>query len=270
MKEKAGTARRVVMVLCMAWSATGHADLMLSGHSTASAFNMPMSSQEQVWIGNTQVRRDFTDRGRAYTHLFDLGKKQVAIIDHFTRVAEMHSLITLDSTTQASAPTDELKLKFEPTGNTSKLQNWLCKEHDLSASVPALLGNERTIFHLKGKVWIANDVPEQEEVKGLVSAAKKPDFFLAIPQLAQIAPAYSRVMNEILRKIAPRGLPCAGEMEASYEGNGPMANLARKLPSKASVRFQQFSSEPIKPEMFVIPAGYRLVQKQLPAMGMPR
>lgn len=254
----------------MFWSAASHADLMLSGNSTASAFNMPLSSQEQIWIGTAQVRRDFTDRGRAYTHLFDLGKKQVVMIDHFTRVAEITSLTALDAATQASAPSDDLKLKLEPTGNISMLQNWTCKEHDFAASVPTVLGNEQTVFNLKGKIWIASGVPEQAEVKALVNAAKKPDFFITIPQLAQVAPAYSRIMNEILRKVVPIGLPCAGEMQASYEGSGPMANLARKLPSKASLRFQQYASEPIKPEMFAIPAGYRLMQKSLPATGMPR
>lgn len=262
--------QRATLVLLLAFSAISHADLMLSGHSTASAFNMPSSSQEQIWISNTQVRRDFTDRGRAYTHLFDLSKKQVVVIDHFTRMVEIHNLSTLDSTTQASAETDALKFKLAPTGNTSMLQSWVCKEHDLSASVQAMLGSEATVLNLKGKIWLASDVPEQAEVKGLVGAAKTADFFLTIPALAQVAPAYSQVMNEIFRKIAPKGLPCAGEMSASYEGNGPMANLARKLPTKAGVRFQQFSSAPIKPEMFAIPAGYRLMQKPLPAMGLQK
>lgn len=249
-------------------STQSHADLMLSGQSVTGAFGMPLSSQEQIRVHETSVRRDFTDRGRAYTHLFDLAKKQAFVIDHFTRIAEIHDLAGLDASTEASAPAEGLKMKFEPTGNARPLQSWSCKEHELEASIPARLGNEQTVFHLKGKIWIASNVPEQAAIKELASAAKKPDFFLAIPTLAKMAPAQSRIMNEAIRKLASKGMPCAGEIEGSYEGNGPMVNLAKKLPTKVSINFQQFSTDPIKPEQFVLPAGYRVMQRAMPPMGL--
>lgn len=243
------------------------ADLALTGHSAIDAFGMPLSSQERVWVRGTAVRRDFTDRGRAYTHLFDLSARQAMIVDHFTRTAEVHDLAALDAATEASTPSASLKLRFEPTGNARPLQTWTCREHELEASVPTRLGIEETLFHLKGRIWLARDVPEQAAVRALVDAAVKPDFFLAVPAVARMAPAYSRVMSEILRKLAPQGLPCGGEIAGSHEGSGPMANLARKMPSRVSLNFQQFSAEPIKPELFVLPAGYQKVMVRLPAPG---
>lgn len=264
-------ARHVVAALVAMLGAGGsaHADLMLSGHSVTGAFGMPVSSQEKIWIQGTSVRRDFNDRGRSYTHLFDLAKKQVIVIDHFTRFAEAHDLAGLDESTEASAPADGLKMEFESTGNVKPLQGWKCREHELSASIPARLGNEQSVFNLRGKIWLASNVPEQSAIKALVAAAKKPGFFLAVPALAKMAPAQSRVLNETIRRLASRGLPCGGELEGSYEGNGPMVNLAKKLPSKMSIDFQQFSTEAIKPDMFVLPAGYRLVQRTLP-VGAPK
>lgn len=248
------------------WAAGASADLVLYGHSMTGAFGMPLSSQEQIWIRNTTLRRDFMDRGRAYTQLFDLAKKQAIIIDHFTRVAEVHDLASLDARTEASAPADALKLRFEPTGNARSLQHWTCKEHAIAASMPARLGNEETVFHLKGTLWLASGVPEEGAIKGLVNQAKKPDFFLGIPAMANVTPAQSRMVSEIIRKLATRGLPCAGELDGSYEGSGPLVNLARKMPTRFSITFQKFSSEPIKPEMFVVPAGYQQVQRPLPPM----
>jgi hypothetical protein len=255
-------------VAALAWAAAAHADLVLSGYSVTTAFNMPLSSQEQIWIRDTLVRRDFMDRGRAYTHLFDLSKKQALIIDHFTRVAELHDLKALDATTEASAPASGVKLKFEPTGNARPLQNWSCKEFTIAASMPTRLGSEEAVFHLKGVVWVASGVPEEAAIKALVSEAKKPGFFLGIPAVANVTPAHSRMMNEIIRKLAVKGLPCAGEVESSYEGTGPMVNLARKMPSKASVTFQKYSAEAMRPEMFVVPPGYQFVKRPQSLMPM--
>lgn len=238
--------------------------LQLLGQSQTGAMGMPLTSQERVWLTDLSIRRDFTDRGRAYTHLFDLEKKQAVIIDHFSRTAQVHDLAGLGASTEASAPGDGLKMKLELTGNARPLQSWNCKEHELAASIPARLGNEETIFHLKGKIWLASGVPEQVAIKNLVGAAKKPGFYLGIPALAKISPAYAQVMNELLRKMAPKGLPCAGELEGNYEGNGPMANLARKMPNKGSFAFQQYSAENIKPDTFAVPPGYRLMQSAQP------
>lgn len=250
------------------------ADLALSGHSVIDAFGTPLSSQERIWVRGTAVRRDFSDRGRAYTQLFDLGTRQVTIVDHFTRTAEVHDLTALDAATETTTPAASLKLRLEPTGNSRRLQNWTCREHVLEASVPTRLGAEETLFHLKGRIWLARDVPEQAAVRSFVAAAARPDFFLAVPAVARVAPAYSRVMSEMLRRLAPEGLPCGGELTGSHEGTGPMATLARKMPSRVSVSFLQFSSEPAKPETFALPAGYQKVMTRLPmpmsgAPGIP-
>lgn len=244
--------------------APARADLALTGHSVIDAFGTPLSSQERVWVRGTTVRRDFTDRGRAITHLFDLATRQAMIVDHFTRTAEAHDLAALDAATEASAPTGRLKLSFEPTGATRPLQKWTCREHVLEASVPTRLGNEETVFHLSGRIWLAQGVPEQAAVRELVEATARPGFFLAVPAIARIAPAYAQVMSQMLRKLAPQGLPCGGEVAGRHEGNGPMANLARKLPSRVSLEFREFSAEPLKAELFILPPGYQKVPVRLP------
>lgn len=234
----------------------GHADLTLSGYSAAGAFGMPMSSQERIYIHDTQIRRDYVDRGRYFSHLFDLARHRVAVIDHASRQMELHDLNALQAATEVNAPANSMKLAMDATGQVRPLRNWNCAAYRLSASVPTRLGNEETVFHLNGVVWVASDVPEQAEVRHLVKLARQPDFFVGIPAVARITPAQSQLFSEIIRKLAPKGLPCACDLEASYEGSGPMVNLARKMPTRLNIAFQDYSSEAIKPEMFNLPAGY--------------
>ncbi|TCJ15270.1 hypothetical protein EZJ19_07475 [Parasulfuritortus cantonensis] len=246
-----------LLLLALAlWPAFGEADLTLSGYSAAGAFGMPLSSQEHIYIHDTLIRRDYVDRGRYFSHLFDLAKHRVAVIDHAARQIEMHDLNNLQATAEVSAPAAGMKLAMERTGQTRPLRTWNCEAYRLTASIPARLGNEETVFHLNGLVWVASNVAEQAEVKGLVKLARQPDFFLGIPAVAKVTPAQSQLFSEIIRSLAPKGLPCACELEASYEGNGPMANLARKMPTRLNIAFQDFTGAALKPELFNLPAGY--------------
>lgn len=243
------------------WPLAGQADLTLTGYSVTGLTNLPLSSPEQVQIQKTLVRRDYVDRGRAYTHLFDLARRQAAIIDHMMRTVEIHDLSGVQSQSEVSAPAEGLKLSIKKTGQANHLKHWKCEEHTLTASMPARLGNEESVFHLAGSVWLANGVKELAELKDLIEQTKKPGFFVGIPAVAKVSPAQSVAISEIIRRLAPRGLVCAGEIQASYEGSGPMANLARRMPSRLGVSFQEFSNNPIQPETFAIPAGYRVLRK---------
>jgi len=245
------------------------ADLTLTGFSTISTFGRPMSNQEQIMIHKTSVRRDFIDRGRASIHLFDLATRQGVIIDPLFRRAEVYDLNAIKVNTEVSAPVDRLKLNIERTGRQHPLRDWTCSEYNLTVSMPAVMGNEETVFNLKGQVWLAEHTRERAAVKDLIKIAERPDFFLAIPQIARTMPAQARAVSELIRKLVPKGLPCAGQFDISYEGSGPLANLARKLPTRLGLEFQNYSTNPIPPEAFAIPAGYQIVQGQLPA-GIPR
>lgn len=254
--------RLILLAMSGLWPVLSYADLTMTGHSVTGTLNMPMSSQENIWIRKTTVRRDFVDRGRAYTHLYDLAQRQAAIIDHLTRIAEVYDLSAVQAATEVSAPLGGLKMTLEKTGNTKPLKHWKCEEHTLTASMPARLGNEETIFHLKGQLWVADKVKELAEIKELAKIAKKPGFFLGIPAVARVSPAQSAALSEVIRRLAPKGLLCAGEVEMSYEGNGPMANLARRIPARLGVTFQDFSKDPITPDVFSIPAGYQIRQSR--------
>lgn len=243
----------VVSILLWVWLApAAHANLALTGYSTAG----PLSTQERIWIQEGKMRRDFVDRGRAFTHLFDLGKRQVALIDHVARQIELHDLESLHASTEVGGPSGAIKLDLTPTGETRMLRHWNCQAHTLAASMPTRLGQEDTVLHLGGKVWIARNTPEQFAVNKLVELARQRDFFFGIPATVRATPAQARMLSELVRELAPRGLPCGGEISARFEGSGPMATLAQRLPARLGLSIQDFSTAPLRPELFALPHGY--------------
>jgi hypothetical protein len=242
-----------------AFSAT--ADLSLTGRSTVVAMGMQGNGQEGIWLSGPQIRRDLIDRGKAYSHLYDLTKNEIAVIDHSQRLATIYMMAALNHQTDARISSKDLKLDLKATGRTQPLQKWTCAEHSINAAMPAEVGGEKVSFTLNGNVWLARDTQEQKEVAAFITAAQNPDFFMGIPALAKSSPAQARGMSEIVRRMAPMGLLCSVDVKTKYEGTGRMAALSNKLDSRISLTYQQYGSAPLKPEVFDIPKGYRVERK---------
>jgi len=255
----------LMLLLALGHVAPAQADLTLTGFSSTGVFGNVISSQEQIRIQHNQIRRDYVDRGRMLSQVFDLNKRQLAMIDHGLRQVELHDLKQLQTSSEVGAPSKTMKLNLERGGQSRPLRQWTCQAYNLDASIPTRLGNEDTLFQLKGQVWVASNVPEQAEVKHLTQLARQSDFFIGVPALVKLTPGQSQLFSELLRKLAVLGLPCAGELEASYEGSGPMANLARKLPNRFSLVFQDYSSAPLPADTFQLPSfPVRMMEFKLP------
>jgi hypothetical protein len=238
-----------------------NADLSMTGRSTVVAMGMQGNGQEGVWLHGTQIRRDLIDRGKAYSHLYDLKKHEITVIDHSQRLAQVYTMAALNQQTDANISSKDLKLELTPTGRKHALQKWSCAEYDITATMPAEVAGEKVSFTLTGTVWLARDTPEQKEVAAFVRAAETPDFFMGIPALAKNSPAQARGMSEIVRRMAPMGLLCAVDVKTKYEGSGRMAALSNKLDSRISLTYQQYGSATLKADVYDIPAGYRVERK---------
>lgn len=238
-----------------------HADLSMTGRSTVVAMGMQGIGQEGVWLRDSQIRRDLIDRGKAYSHLYDLNKREITVIDHSLRQAQVYAMASLNQQADARLSSKDLKLDLKPTGRNHMLQKWKCVEHELVAAMPAEVGGEKVSFTMTGHVWLARDTAEQKEVAAFISAAQTPDFFMGIPALAKSSPQQARGMSEIVRRMAPMGLLCAVDVKTKYEGTGRMAALSNKLDSRINLTYEQYGSAPLKAEVFDIPKGYRVERK---------
>ncbi|MBI5330974.1 MAG: hypothetical protein HZB71_10215 [Betaproteobacteria bacterium] len=245
-------------LLTLLGSMPAQADLAVAGHSTVVVLGMQGVGQEAVWLSKTRLRRDLIDRGRAYTHLFDLDTKEVTIIDHAMRQADVQRLTDLDTNAAAQVSAKEIKLDIKPTGRKRPLQKWQCAEHQMQLTMPVEVGGDKLEFNLSGTAWLARNTAEQPETATFVKATRTPDFFLSVPALARASPVYARGLSEAIRRIAPLGLVCSLDVDLRYEGTGRMAELSRKLASHLSVEYDRYETSPIPEGAFVIPAGYRI------------
>ena len=253
--------RNTLVAMFLMCPLVAEADLTLTGRSMVGSFGTTLAQEERLRIRDTWLRRDFTDRGKAYSHVYDFAKRQIVVMDHSFRTAEVHDIGDLSALTTIHANASSLDLKVTRTQRTQALRNWTCSEHVVSARMPALLGSEQVTFVIEGTAWLASGVPEQASVKALVQVTQDPAFFLGVPATVRMAPIQARSISEIIRHLAPKGLLCGGTVDFTFEGDGPMANLARKMPGRLGIQYQAFSSEPISRDAFTIPESYRVIRR---------
>lgn len=252
--------------LCLALSllvlaGVARADLSLVGRSTVHAMGMQGVGQEGLWLQKTKLRRDLIDRGKAYSHLYDLATREITIIDHSQRQATLFTMSSLNQDPNARFASKDLKLDLDPTGRKHQLQGWNCAEHKLHAAMPAEVAGEKVSFEMDGTIWLAKNAPEQGETNAFVKAAQEPDFFMGIPALAKKSPGQAKGLSEVVRRLAPMGLLCAVDVNTRYEGTGRMAELSRKMASRIAVTYEKYSTDVLKDDVFDIPKGYRVIKQ---------
>jgi hypothetical protein len=235
------------------------ADLVMSGRSSVAAIGLPSIGQERLMLKANQVRRDLIDRGRAYSYLIDLDKRQVSVLDHALRSAEV---FTLGGARRAKlAGKKPIRISLARAQGEFAIRHWQCLEHSLQAETAAILGTEPATFRLRGSVWLAAKTPEQADMETLGKAADQPNYLLGLPSMAGIPADQAEVVGEVLRQLVGKGMLCALDLEARYAGSGRMAELAGKMATRLTVFYTDFSVQAIADESFTIPAGYRVTRK---------
>lgn len=234
------------------------ADFALLGRSTLTAMNVPNTGKETLLVKKNRLRRDLSDRGRVYTYLYDLTRKELTVVDHFLRQAETHSLV---SAARSASAVKGLRLELTGTGRKHALQDWTCEEYTLAADMPGEMGHEKVKVVLTGQVWLERKASERKEIAPFLKAVAAEDFFIGAVNPGKPATSQSQGINETLRRVLAKGMLCAAEIQLQYEGGGPMADLGRRMATRMGIVYETLSDDSLGDELFEIPAGYRLVRR---------
>ncbi len=215
------------------------------------AMNMTQAGREALMVKDHRMRRDLTEQGRSYSYLYDLKTKEVTLIDHLMRTAEVRTLAS-HARTQAG----NLRFSIKPTGRQTPLGDWTCEEFTLSASMPVVWGQETVTVGIDGQVWLDRKASERKELAPFMKVVENEDFFAGVPTPGRAASPQVKVFNEVGRKLLGRGMVCATDVQFKFEGNGPMADLARRTPTRVGMAYETQTDKDLPDTVFAVPAGY--------------
>jgi uncharacterized protein YggU (UPF0235/DUF167 family) len=244
-------------LLCLAIAIPAHADVTIKSKGGGSGMVGAMSGDMTQYIKGLKVRIDqTTGKGRATTTIIDLAAKQMMVLDHESKQVDVFDMAGLAATMEKAGVTD-MSVSLTPTTETRQIAGQSCTVHDLKISVPMQMGNMKMAMVMSGPQCLAKNAPGQADYLAFYKAASESGGFLDAQQ-AKTRPAAAKAMTDMYRKMAELGVPYATEVTMAFEGQGPMADMMKKMANTITTEVTSVSTSPIAASTFDLPTGYKV------------
>lgn len=260
----------VVFVLCLV---PLHADLTFTQTMTMEGGPMAAMMAGKPMVMTTRVkgkkaRADMEVMGTKITSLTDLATKEITILNHAEKTAQV-----ISPTTGANVemPKMDVDVSLKPTGQSKAIDGVQCAEHTFKLAVgfAEMSGKQmppeaaEAMKDLKmlmdGSIWVAKGGPGAAEYTAFQKAAVEAKLASA---LAGLMGGESRGgIDKLMAAVSEApGIPYLTEMTMDVEGTSPMVEMMKKQMSgmKMVQRTTGVSTEPLADDLFKIPGDYKV------------
>ena len=246
-----------IALLCCAVASPALADVTLKSKATGTGMVGAVAGDMTQYIKGLKTRSDqTTGAGRQTSTIIDLAAKQMIVLNHDTKEADVIDMTNLSETLAKAGATD-ITATITPTPQTRQIAGQTCTVHDLKVAVPMPMGKTQMTMVMSGPQCLVKNGPGQAEFLAFYRAASENGGFLDATQ-AKTRPAAAKAMTDMYRKMSELGVPYATEMRISMEAEGPMAEMMKKMANTISTEVTSVSTAPIAATMFEVPAGYKV------------
>jgi hypothetical protein len=249
-----------IALLCCAIASPALADVTLKSKGTGTGMVGAVAGDMTQYVKGLKSRTDQTSgAGRQTSTIIDIATKQMIVLNHDTKEADVIDMTNL-SETLAKAGATETTATITPTPQTRQVAGQTCTVHDLKVAVPMQMGKSQMTMVMSGPQCLVKNGPGQAEFLAFYRAASENGGFLD-PAQAKTRPAVAKAMTDMYRKMSELGVPFATEMKMSMEAEGPMAEMMKKMATTISTEVTSVSTAPIAATMFEVPAGYKVSKR---------
>jgi hypothetical protein len=249
-----------IALLCCAIASPALADVTLKSKGTGTGMVGAVAGDMTQYVKGLKSRTDQTSgAGRQTSTIIDIATKQMIVLNHDTKEADVIDMTNL-SETLAKAGATEITATITPTLQTRQVAGQTCTVHDLKVAVPMQMGKSQMTMVMSGPQCLVKNGPGQAEFLAFYRAASENGGFLDATQ-AKTRPAVAKAMTDMYRKMSELGVPFATEMKMSMEAEGPMAEMMKKMATTISTEVTSVSTAPIAATMFEVPAGYKVSKR---------
>lgn len=248
----------LVLSLCALASVPAAADVTLKSKGSGKGMVGAMSGDMTQSLKGLKLRVDqITGGGRQQTTLIDAGTRQMIVIDHENKEAEVIDMTAI-ADSMAKIGVSEIKASITPTGQTRQIAGSTCNVYEVKVAVP--MGSAGMTMVMSGPQCVVKNGPGHADFKAFYTAAAEKGFFMDANQ-ARSQPAAAKAMADMHRKMAELGVAFATETNIGMEGSGPMADLMKKMGNTIITEVTSVSTAPIADSMFEVPAGYKVKKR---------
>lgn len=248
----------LTVLLCTTIADPASADVTLKSRSSGKGMMGAMSGDATQYVKGTRTRNDQAIAGKQTSTIIDASARQMIVLDHDKKEAVIVDMNTIGESMTKAGLTD-INVSITPTGQTRQVAGTSCAVYDVKVSVP-MMANSGMTMTIAGPQCLAKSAPGYADFAAFFKAASEKGFFLD-PQQAKAQPAAAKAMADMQRKMAELGVPLATEMNITMGGDGPMAEMMKKMGSTIATEVTAISTAPIPDAMFEVPAGYKITKR---------
>jgi Domain of unknown function (DUF4412) len=244
-------------LVCAAIASPVFADVTLKSKGSGTGMVGAAAGEMTQHFKQTKLRVDQTSgNGRQTTTIIDASVRQMVVLDHEKKQADVIDMTALGESLAKIGATD-IEASVTPTGQTRQVAGSTCAVYDVKVSVPMKMANTTMNMVMSGPQCLVKNGPGHADIMAFYRLASEKGFFLDASQ-AKSQPAVAKAMAEMQKKIADLGVPFATETKIAMEASGPMAELMKKMGNTIVTEVTTVSTAPIADSMFEIPAGYKV------------
>ena len=244
-------------LLCCALASPALADVTIKSKGGGTGMVGAVAGDMTQYIKGLKIRTDqMTGKGRETTTIIDMAAKQMIVLNHDSKEANVVDMGSLSSSLEKAGVSD-FTASLTPNGQTRQVAGQSCAVHDLKISLPMQMGNMKMTMVMSGPQCLVKNAPSQADYLAFYKAASENGGFFDAQQ-AKTRPAAAKAMTEMYRKMAELGVPYATETTIGFEGEGPMADMMKKMGNTITTEVTSVSTSPVAASMFDVPAGYKV------------
>lgn len=239
-------------------TAPTYADLKITSNVDNSGMAAAGNGVTVTYIKNMKMRTDSEVKGRKESLIIDVDKRQMILLNHKKKRAEVIDLTPM-AEQQVALGTGDVSLKA--TGKTRTVAGYTCEDHNVSVTISAgsaAAPGMNLDVAMEGPVCLSKQAPGNDEYFTLYKAMADRGLFWGPPEAAQAQPGQQRGMTQLYRTMAEKGVGLASDLEIGFEGSGMIAKMMKKMGFTSSTQVMEISDATLSSELFEVPAGYKV------------
>jgi hypothetical protein len=204
-----------------------------------------------TYLKGLKMRTDLVVRGETLSTIVDLDDQRFVSLSHGNREADVYDMRPAARLLESVAD-GHMVVEVTPTDRRRDLLGQPCVEHVVRVLMrPSSAAGGDATSPLQGTAWIAPDEPGRSDWARFYRAAAEKGLFFTDPRVAHLDPRRAKGMTLLYSRIADHGVPYVIEIVMTDATGG----------STTRTELSKTSLEQVSDEMFVVPAGYRVVKK---------
>ncbi len=247
-------------VLCYAIALPAFADVTLKSKGSATGMVGAMTGDKIEYVKGAKMRTDqTTGAGKKMTTIIDASARQLISIDHDKKEAQVMDMKGV-SESMSKIGVENISVSITPAGTTRQIAGKTCEVYDLKIAVPIDMSKMKMTMAMTGPHCLVKNGPGQADFLAFYKAASEGGLFFDAAQ-AKSQPAVAKAMADMYKKMSELGVPYASELTIQMQGEGPMAEMMKKMGNTISTEVTEVSAAPLAASLFEVPEGYKVTKR---------